>query len=179
MKWVYKADIHKLPIIGQTVQLGGDHPLYFTKDKGGWGTKAGAVKNLMDRVHYMGVEMDIATVLYPEGTRSRTGQLQPFKEGFFKFAVDHDWDILPCGECGRFLFNYFFSVGHNNQSLWPLGSFLLGVGTVYFAIGDPIRPLENETAAELKERVREAMAGMIREMPLYDPQVSRVFIGNE
>lgn len=155
-KWVYKADLQKIPVAGQVVQLAYDHALHFTNQQGGWGTRPGAVKAMMARVKQMGEDYKVGTVVFPEGTRSRTGQLQPFKDGFFKFAIENDWQVIP-------------AVAHNNQALWPLGSMLLGVGKVYFAIGDPMRARPDETASEFKRRVREEMIRMLRHMPLYDP----------
>lgn len=36
-------------------------------------------------------------IVYPEGTRSKTGRLQEFKDGFFRFSIDNGYDIIPCG----------------------------------------------------------------------------------
>ena len=41
----------------------------------------------------------LAVVVFPEGTRSVTGRLQPFKNGFFRLAAENpDIHILPIGE---------------------------------------------------------------------------------
>lgn len=41
----------------------------------------------------------ICVVVFPEGTRSVTGRLQPFKNGFFRLAAENpDIEILPIGE---------------------------------------------------------------------------------
>eukprot|EP01054_Gregarina_sp_Poly1_P004027 Gregarina_sp_Poly_1__4026@NODE_2219_length_2472_cov_268_755094_g1430_i0_p1_GENE_NODE_2219_length_2472_cov_268_755094_g1430_i0NODE_2219_length_2472_cov_268_755094_g1430_i0_p1_ORF_typecomplete_len325_score26_83Acyltransferase/PF01553_21/1_3e17_NODE_2219_length_2472_cov_268_755094_g1430_i014382412 len=154
-KWVYKADLHKLPVAGLVLQLAGDLPLYFTRDKGGWGTLPGTVKNLMERVKRMGTEHGIGTVVFPEGTRSATGRLQPFKDGFFRFAAENKWDILPL-------------VAHNSPSLWPLGGKLVGVGTTYVMFGNPITPKANEQPDELRNRVRNIMVDLMALSPLYD-----------
>lgn len=39
-------------------------------------------------------------VFFVEGTRSRTGELLPFKKGAFHFAVEHGLPILPAAICG-------------------------------------------------------------------------------
>lgn len=41
-------------------------------------------------------------IFFVEGTRSRTGELLPFKKGAFHFAVDHQLPILPTAICGSF-----------------------------------------------------------------------------
>lgn len=65
---------------------------------GGWGTQPGAIQTLMQRVKEMGEKYNLSTMVFPEGTRSRSGHLQPFKDGFFRFAIDNNRRILPCGE---------------------------------------------------------------------------------
>lgn len=41
-------------------------------------------------------------VFFVEGTRSRTGELLPFKKGAFHFAVEHGLPILPTAICGSY-----------------------------------------------------------------------------
>lgn len=41
-------------------------------------------------------------IFFVEGTRSRTGQLLPFKKGAFHFAAEHGLPILPTAICGSF-----------------------------------------------------------------------------
>eukprot|EP01057_Protomagalhaensia_wolfi_P000531 Protomagalhaensia_wolfi_Nauph_80__530@NODE_12_length_5322_cov_729_645845_g9_i0_p2_GENE_NODE_12_length_5322_cov_729_645845_g9_i0NODE_12_length_5322_cov_729_645845_g9_i0_p2_ORF_typecomplete_len302_score33_52Acyltransferase/PF01553_21/6_8e03Acyltransferase/PF01553_21/8_9e20_NODE_12_length_5322_cov_729_645845_g9_i011682073 len=159
-KWVYKADLLHIPVAGLVLKLAQDIPLYFTKDKGGWGTKPGAVKDLMDRVEHMGEKHGLGTVVFPEGTRSVTGRLQPFKLGFFRFACEHKWDILPV-------------VAHNTRCLWPLSDKLIGCGTAYIMFGDPISPKTGEEPESLRDRVRSAMIELMTQSPIYDPTLDR------
>lgn len=35
--------------------------------------------------------------VYPEGKRSRKGAMEPFKDGFFKFAIEYNYEIVPVG----------------------------------------------------------------------------------
>eukprot|EP00918_Siedleckia_nematoides_P106697 GHVU01232788.1.p1 GENE.GHVU01232788.1~~GHVU01232788.1.p1 ORF type:complete len:176 (+),score=21.29 GHVU01232788.1:1009-1536(+) len=96
-------------------------------------------------------------VIFPEGTRSRTGGLQPFKDGFFRLALEQQCQILPM-------------VLHNSTSLWPIGDMLLDAGTVYVAFGDPVHIHEGMKLEELKEIVRNQMLDLQRQCPLFDAE---------
>ncbi|MGL4563582.1 MAG: lysophospholipid acyltransferase family protein [Brevinema sp.] len=39
-------------------------------------------------------------IIYPEGTRSLTGSINPFKRGFIKIMKEYELDILPITLCG-------------------------------------------------------------------------------
>lgn len=165
LKFVFKADLLKVPIAGWALALSGDIPIHFTKEKGGWGTPQGAVQRMMKEVKE-NLNMGLGEIVFPEGTRSKYGRLQPFKDGFFRFAVDNKCEILPC-------------VIHNAQKIWPMGSSLLDMGTVYFAFGKPTRPKENETVQGLKSRIRNEMIELQRLCPLFDPEVEKPMGENE
>eukprot|EP01071_Lankesteria_metandrocarpae_P001652 Lankesteria_metandrocarpae@DN1730_c0_g1_i1.p1 len=154
-KYIFKSDLYNLPIAGWSVWLGYDVPIYFTKEKGGWGTEKGSVSKCMDNVKRL-QDLGFGQVIFPEGTRSKSGRLQPFKDGFFRFAVDHKCEILPC-------------VLHNSQALWPMGGSMFGTGTAYFAFGDPFRVVEGDTVEGLKSKVRDSMVELFSHCPLYDP----------
>lgn len=111
---------------------------------GGWGTARGAVQKMMSECERL-QKMGVGQVIFPEGTRSKHGRLQPFKDGFFRFAVEHGTEILPCGEIAIdydeiFISIFLHAVIHNAQKIWPMGSSLMDMGTVYFAFGEPTRP---------------------------------------
>lgn len=60
---------------------------------------------------------DRTIIVAPEGTRSRTGELQPFKLGAFHLAAAAEAPIVPI-------------VMHGNAQLWPLGQVACSAGTV-------------------------------------------------
>lgn len=63
-------------------------------------------------------------VLFPEGTRTLTGEVQDFKPGMFKIAKDADVSIIPVGISGAY-------------KIKPKNRFILMPGTVYVNIGEP------------------------------------------
>ncbi|EUD69482.1 1-acyl-sn-glycerol-3-phosphate acyltransferase [Plasmodium inui San Antonio 1] len=160
LKYVFKASLFRIPIGGQALYLSGDIPIYFTKGKGGWEIKPGGVAEIMKMCkEYQ--DMNIGTVVFPEGTRSLTGQLQFFKAGFFKFAIENNCEILPCAL-------------HASGNLWNVKSKLFGIGTVYLSFGEPFHPAPGMTVDELKEKTRNAIFELIKEFPDYDPETDKL-----
>ena len=67
----------------------------------------------------------ISVVVFPEGTRSRDGQLQRFKKGGFLLAVQTGTDVVPVTIIG-------------SRDLLPSGAWQLRSGIVEIAIDSPI-----------------------------------------
>jgi 1-acyl-sn-glycerol-3-phosphate acyltransferase len=91
-----------------------------------------------------------SVLLFPEGTRSRDGQLQAFKKGGFHLAIDAGAPIVPVALRGT-------------RELMPRGALGLKPGRVTVIIGDPI-PTEGLTGDDrnaLLDRVRNEIAAMI------------------
>jgi 1-acyl-sn-glycerol-3-phosphate acyltransferase len=62
-------------------------------------------------------EADLTLMIAPEGTRSRTGELQPFKLGAFHLAAEADAPIVPLAV-------------HGTRELWPRWQLQCNPGTV-------------------------------------------------
>jgi 1-acyl-sn-glycerol-3-phosphate acyltransferase len=86
MKWLTKAELFRVPFLGWMQRLAGDIPV-----RRGFGASAiEAIARcraaLANRVSVM---------IFPEGTRSPTADLLPFKDGAFRLAIDAGVPILP------------------------------------------------------------------------------------
>ncbi|CAK9091337.1 Nuclear export mediator factor Nemf (Serologically defined colon cancer antigen 1 homolog) [Durusdinium trenchii] len=96
-KWIGKGDLWEMPVVGSALKHAGDLPVDFVKDPDTkrWRTKTGTVERLMEKAgEYL--DDDIAITVFPEGTISRaTGELLPFKVGFFQLALDKGVPIVP------------------------------------------------------------------------------------
>lgn len=93
-----------------------------------------------------------SVVIFPEGTRTRDGRLNPFKKGGFHLALDSGADIVPVAI-------------HGSRALMPRGSAFIRSGTVRVEIGEPIStnglvPADRDALAA---RVRETIAAMLDE----------------
>ncbi|MGH9349474.1 MAG: lysophospholipid acyltransferase family protein [Vicinamibacterales bacterium] len=88
----------------------------------------------------------VSIALYPEGTRSHDGRLQPFKKGVFHIAVDTRATVVPIALKGL-------------HRLIPRGSALVRAGKVELCIGAPIAAPEPgpEAVAQLSQQVRAAL----------------------
>ena len=92
--------------------------------------------------------------VFAEGTRSRNGELLPFKKGGFRLAVDAQVPILPVAV-------------NRSRRLMPKGALAARPGTVEIVIGQaiPTAGLSRGSVPELAARTRRAIADMRRRDP--------------
>ncbi len=86
MKWLSKIEIMRIPVLGWDMVLAGDIPVER-------GTARSAVK-AMQRCTEM-LKRGVSVIIFPEGTRSETSEMLPFKDGAFRLAIDSGVPILP------------------------------------------------------------------------------------
>lgn len=86
MKWLSKIEIMRIPVMGWDMYLAGDIPVER-------GTARSAVK-AMKRCQEV-LKKKVSVIIFPEGTRSATGEMLPFKDGAFRLAIDAGVPILP------------------------------------------------------------------------------------
>ena len=85
-KWVSKAEAFKIPFIGWNMYLN-----RYVKLKRG---DSESIKKMYDRCEEL-INQGNSIFLFPEGTRSETGRLKPFKRGAFVLAQKTKSPILP------------------------------------------------------------------------------------
>jgi 1-acyl-sn-glycerol-3-phosphate acyltransferase len=91
MKWLSKAELFRIPIMGWMMWLVGDIPV-----KRGFGPSA---VEAMERCRKV-LEDRVSVMIFPEGTRSKTSELLPFKDGAFRLAIEAGVPILPLAVSG-------------------------------------------------------------------------------
>jgi 1-acyl-sn-glycerol-3-phosphate acyltransferase len=135
MKWLSKAELFRIPIMGWMMWLVGDIPV-----KRGFGPSAIEAmarcrKALANRVSVM---------IFPEGTRSRTAELLPFKDGAFRLAIEAGVPILPLAVSGT-------------RTALPKHDWRFGRSVAEVQILDPVETtgLTVEDVPALKQRVRQ------------------------
>ena len=85
-KWVSKAEILKVPIVGWQMALNG----YILIRRG----YVNSISKMMTDCE-RALEMGSSILLFPEGTRSEDGQVKPFKPGAFILAEKQKVPVLP------------------------------------------------------------------------------------
>ena len=85
-KWVSKAAIFKVPIIGWNLWLCNHIKIERSSTKS---------QRKMLRKSAEHIRRGSSILIFPEGTRARDGQLRPFKEGAFLIALQEKTDIVP------------------------------------------------------------------------------------
>ena len=85
-KWVSKAENFKLPFVGWNMRLNGYVPLRR-------GDRASVVAMLAQCGELL--RRGNPVLFFPEGTRTKDGELQPFKDGAFELAVQHGVPVIP------------------------------------------------------------------------------------
>ena len=85
-RWVSKAEVFWLPLIGWNMVLNG-HVKLKRGDKE-------SIRQMIEQCETL-LKQNISIMLFPEGTRSKTGILKPFKPGAFILAKKMKKPILP------------------------------------------------------------------------------------
>jgi 1-acyl-sn-glycerol-3-phosphate acyltransferase len=91
MKWMSKSEFFKIPFVGWGMRLAGDIRL----ERGDRQSGIDALEQCRDRL-----DKRVSVMIFPEGTRSKTGELQEFKDGAFRVAISAGVPILPLAVLG-------------------------------------------------------------------------------
>src|SRR5688500_11145396 len=86
MKWLSKVEIFKIPFMGWMMHMAGDIPVV----RGNANSRANALDGMRDRLRKR-----VSVMIFPEGTRSPTDEMLPFRDGAFRLAVEEQAPILP------------------------------------------------------------------------------------
>jgi len=91
MKWLSKETMFKIPCMGWMMRMAGDIEIR----RGERTSTVQAMKAARDRL-----AKRVSVMIFPEGTRSRDGELLPFKDGAFRLALEAGVPILPIAVAG-------------------------------------------------------------------------------
>jgi len=91
MKWLAKASLFRIPVVGWSLWLAGDVPVRRGEQESARGAMS-ICRRWLDR--------GVPVMIFPEGTRSQTDELLPFKDGAFRLAIEAGADVLPVALVG-------------------------------------------------------------------------------
>ena len=86
LRVLYKAELRKLPVLVWAFDLAGFVPLERANKDQSWPAVDRAAEALREGNSF---------VIFPEGTRSRSGELLPFKKGGFVMAIKGQAPVVP------------------------------------------------------------------------------------
>lgn len=140
-KWVMKIELLKVPFVGIACKILGHVFVDRTNSEKAKQSLVEASNKITDGV---------SAFFYPEGTRSRTGELMSFKRGAFKMAKDLNLPILPV-------------TIKNANKIMPAKSLTICPNTMEMTIHKPIsvEEIEQKTAQELMASARETIASAL------------------
>lgn len=85
-KWIAKRELFAIPLLGWAMALVG----YIKLSRG----QHGSIRETYDRARRW-LFSGMSVLFFPEGTRSLTGEIGPFKNGAFKLAMETATPVVP------------------------------------------------------------------------------------
>ncbi len=134
-KWVMKAELRKIPLVGKACESAG-HIFIDRKNPV-------AAKKSLDKAEAQ-LRNGVSVVVFPEGTRTYTGQMGKFKKGAFRMATDLHLPIVPVTLRGCF-------------ERLPRNGFIITPGTIEMIVHEPVEVegYEHEKQPELMQKLHD------------------------
>ncbi len=143
LRFVGKRELLKVPFFGSTASRSGH--IFIERSN-----RNNSLKGLREAGNAMR-ELGVSVVMAPEGTRSTTGDLLPFKKGTFILAIEAGLPILPV-------------IIQGTREIMPKNSYTSSGGTARLTVCKPI-PTSEYTYTDrdlLLEKVRKVMEKQLK-----------------
>ena len=141
-KWLAKKELFSIPFFGWTMAAVG----YISIDRGGTRDTVEAMNEAAQKIRD-----GMSVVIFPEGSRSPDGSIQPFKKGGFTLAIKSKVPIVPVAISG-------------SRAIMPKDKFTATSGEIRILVGHPIET-ENSALKDrelLMKKVRETISKNFR-----------------
>ena len=135
--FVLKQELGRIPLLGYVMGLGGF--IYVNR-------KDRDSRRMAQQEAVARLRAGIPLIIFPEGTRSRDGQLLPFRPGPFTIAIEAQVPIVPV-------------TVHGSRRLMPKGKSTVVPGEISLVFHPPVltEGLGPEVRGELMKRIRQTM----------------------
>ena len=135
--FLLKQELERIPLLGYVMGLGGFIYVH-RKDRNS--------RRMAQQEAVARLREGISVIIFPEGTRSRDGQLLPFRPGPFTIAIEAQAPIVPV-------------TVHGSRQLMPKGKSLAAPGEISLVFHPPVltEGLGPEARGELMKRIRQMM----------------------
>jgi 1-acyl-sn-glycerol-3-phosphate acyltransferase len=140
-RWLAKKELFQVPIWGTAMKKAGYIPIDRSRGRQALKSLDEAAKRIADGT---------SVIIFPEGTRSRDGKLQPFKAGGMVLAIKAGVDLVPVAISGT-------------HEVLAKGRLMLQSGNVLIRIGKPVPTADYRTNQkhELARRLQQDVAGLL------------------
>ena len=137
-RWMAKQELFKIPLFGLAMKRGGYIPIDRSNRKEAMRSLTAAARRIRDGV---------SVIIFPEGTRSADGKLQPFKKGALLLAAKAGVPIVPLAI-------------HGSHQVQPKGSLRINPTPVQLTIMPPVATTDLKMAQldELTDQVHGQIA---------------------
>ena len=141
IRMVAKQELFKIPLLGGAMRAAGHIPIDRAARKKAFEAYDKAAKTIREGIS--------SILVFPEGTRSRTGELLPFKNAPFGLAIAAQVPIVPV-------------YVHHTFEILPKGAWRLRSRPIRLLVGEPIPTagLQPGDRERLRDQVRAAMVAL-------------------
>jgi len=146
MHIVYKAEINAIPLLARAFQHGGFVPIERRNKEAAMRSLEAGARSIRDGNSFL---------IFPEGTRSKTGEMLPFKKGGFLMALKAQAPIVPVAISG-------------GTEVMQRGSKIIRPATVSIRVGEPIETagMEMSDRDALIDTVHRRIEALLAEGPV-------------
>lgn len=145
LRFVAKMELSRIPLFGAAVRRAG----HVFIDRSNPTQAVEAMREAGERMKREGLTLG----LFPEGTRSRDGELRPFRRGTFVLAIETQTVLVPVAV-------------HGGPGILRPGDRRLEPGTLHVRCGEPVllEGMDRDDRDELLRDTRDAVASMLEEI---------------
>jgi 1-acyl-sn-glycerol-3-phosphate acyltransferase len=141
LRFLAKKELYSVPVFGSAIRATGMIEV----------DRSNPSKESINAQVAETVDRGRSIIVYPEGRRTTTGELGPFKKGAFVIAIQTGLPVVPVATQGTY-------------AIWRPGSKLMHPGPVHLHFGEPIPTagMTLDDVESLKERAREWIENALR-----------------